>query len=86
MLIKPIIFGKYKLKIDPKEKFTGNALFSKNHCGVEDFENVCKLISDELNRSFKDQNGKGWRYWRLEEDSEVQKLELLSKRFNSGEV
>lgn len=83
MLIKPIIFGGYKMTIHPKSTFTGNAAFSKNNLEKKDFDKICKLISNTLNRDYKDQNGKGWRYWRLEKDAEVQTLRLLANRYNS---
>ena len=85
MSVKQFILGKYKLKIHPNETFIGNAIFfGKAKCEKEDFKNICQLINDELNKNYKNQNGNGNRYWRIEFDDEIKKLDSLAKQYNSG--
>ena len=77
---KAIVFGKYKLFIDKKQTFTGNAYFYW-HKSTAEYENLCQLINGELNQRYTQQNGKGKRYWHLSDDGSIFQLKSLSKRY-----
>ena len=81
--MKQIIFGKYKLNIGQLVNCAGNAYFHKRKTSPPDYIEVCKLITDTLNRDYHDQKGAGKRVWSTLSDNDVLMLKKAADEYNA---
>ena len=79
-----IKFSSITLHIGFKVNFAGNAFFNHRANPSEEFIELCEIISNELQKEYHDQNGKGKRVWGKLNDNDIEKLKSLGSSYSKN--
>jgi predicted HNH restriction endonuclease len=79
-----IKFGSNTLHIGFKVNFAGNAFFNHRTNPSEEFIELCEIISNKLQKDYRDHNGTGKRVWGRLNDNDIEKLKSLGSSYSKN--